>query len=185
MVINNNLKKILLVLIVAGLGLYSGFATANTVVRVGTTGNEYAFTVGSTTTFYDVSIISTNYSADSVLLRSEPWWGNRTNASLFAKAVNLDAGGYVNVDGGNHFGPYFAYDSPTSPTSAVTYTRYDGFVTRTDMPRDSTAYFAFATVHVDAPEIDGALIPQVGFLIACLFIILGRRKESTEPLPAV
>ena len=33
-----------------------------------------------------------------------------------------------------------------------------------------------------APEIDGALIPQVGFLIACLFLILGRRKENIEPM---
>ncbi len=35
------------------------------------------------------------------------------------------------------------------------------------------------------PEIDGALIPQVGLLLAGLFIILGRRKESTEPMLAV
>ncbi len=35
------------------------------------------------------------------------------------------------------------------------------------------------------PEIDGSLIPQVGFLIACLFLILGRRKENTEPILAV
>ncbi len=35
------------------------------------------------------------------------------------------------------------------------------------------------------PEIDGALIPQVGLLLAGLFIILGRRKENTEPMLAV
>ena len=34
------------------------------------------------------------------------------------------------------------------------------------------------------PEIDGALIPQVGLLLAGLFIILGRRKESAEPMLA-
>jgi len=32
------------------------------------------------------------------------------------------------------------------------------------------------------PEIDGALIPQVGFLLACLFLMLGRRKENTEAM---
>jgi len=32
------------------------------------------------------------------------------------------------------------------------------------------------------PEIDGSLIPQVGLLLAGLFIILGRRKEHTEPM---
>ena len=35
------------------------------------------------------------------------------------------------------------------------------------------------------PEIDGKLIPQVGLLFAGLFIILGRRKESAEPMLAV
>ena len=35
------------------------------------------------------------------------------------------------------------------------------------------------------PEIDGALIPQVGLLIGSLFLILGRRKENTESMLAV
>ena len=31
-----------------------------------------------------------------------------------------------------------------------------------------------------APEIDGALIPQVGLLLACLYLIFGRKKQDTE-----
>ena len=48
-----------------------------------------------------------------------------------------------------------------------------------DQLADSTGTMTSAAV----PEINGALIPQVGFLIACLFLILGRRKENTEPIP--
>jgi len=45
--------------------------------------------------------------------------------------------------------------------------------------------YTFAVSGGAAPEIDGALIPQVGLLLAGLFIILGRRKENTEPMLAV
>jgi len=33
-----------------------------------------------------------------------------------------------------------------------------------------------------APEIDGSLAPKVGFLLGCLFLMFGRRKQNTEPL---
>ena len=35
---------------------------------------------------------------------------------------------------------------------------------------------------VSVPEIDGALAPQVGCLLACLFLIFGRKKENTDSL---
>jgi hypothetical protein len=46
-------------------------------------------------------------------------------------------------------------------------------------------YYAVVTSAAAVPEIDGALIPQVGLLLAGLFVILGRRKENTEPVLAV
>ena len=33
-----------------------------------------------------------------------------------------------------------------------------------------------------APEIDGSLAPKVGFLLGCLFLIFGRKKQNTEPM---
>ena len=52
--------------------------------------------------------------------------------------------------------------------------------------RSSSSVSTFTiTLAAAVPEIDGALIPQVGLLLAGLFIILGRKKESAEPLPAV
>jgi len=32
-----------------------------------------------------------------------------------------------------------------------------------------------------APEIDGSLAPKVGFLLGCLFLMFGRKRENTEP----
>ncbi|MBU3548874.1 hypothetical protein [Polynucleobacter sp. P1-05-14] len=35
-----------------------------------------------------------------------------------------------------------------------------------------------------APEIDGSLAPKVGFLLGCLFLMFGRKKQDTEPMMA-
>ena len=35
---------------------------------------------------------------------------------------------------------------------------------------------------VGAPEIDGSLAPKVGFLLGCLFLMFGRKKQNTEPI---
>jgi len=35
-----------------------------------------------------------------------------------------------------------------------------------------------------APEIDGSLAPKVGFLLGCLFLMFGRKKENTDTMLA-
>lgn len=39
-----------------------------------------------------------------------------------------------------------------------------------------------ATTLGGAPEIDGSLAPKVGFLLGCLFLMFGRKKQNTEPM---
>ena len=36
-----------------------------------------------------------------------------------------------------------------------------------------------------APEMDGSLIPQVTLMLACLFFLMGRKKENVEPMHTV
>jgi len=45
--------------------------------------------------------------------------------------------------------------------------------------------YTFAVSGGAVPEIDGALIPQVGFLIGSMFLILGRRKKDIEQMLAL
>ena len=46
-----------------------------------------------------------------------------------------------------------------------------------------TKTYAVATVHSGgAPEIDGSLAPKVGFLLGCLFLMFGRKKQNTGPI---
>ena len=48
-------------------------------------------------------------------------------------------------------------------------------------------YVAMSTVVSSggAPEIDGSLAPKVGFLLGCLFLMFGRKKQHTEALITV
>jgi len=59
----------------------------------------------------------------------------------------------------------------------------------------STTYNLFSTVpssiagtlfasYSGAPEIDGSLAPKVGFLLGCLFLMFGRKREVVEPILA-
>jgi hypothetical protein len=45
------------------------------------------------------------------------------------------------------------------------------------------AYGVFSPMS-GAPEIDGSLAPKVGFLLGCLFLMFGRKKQNTEPMMA-
>ena len=66
----------------------------------------------------------------------------------------------ASISGGNQFGSgYIA--SPPAPTSGVT---------------------SIGWVTASAPEIDGALAPKVGFLLGCLFLMFGRKKQNAESM---
>ena len=43
----------------------------------------------------------------------------------------------------------------------------------------------YSFVQSGAPEIDGSLAPKVGFLLGCLFLMFGRKKQYTEALITV
>ena len=157
-------KKFFLALVTVALGAMSSGAMAQ-VVSLG--GNGYSYTSGGVTTNYDLTTIS-GYSGNAAYFTATPsalgfmpWWGNAGAAYQFsAKASGLFA---------------FSKEYPIQAFSEGNYNVY---------PSSST--FVVATVASAAvPEIDGALIPQVGLLLAGLFIILGRRKETTEPMLAV
>lgn len=56
---------------------------------------------------YDITTLTSTFTANMAELESEPWWGNATLAQAIANAVADDIG-TPNVDGTS--GPLFAYD---------------------------------------------------------------------------
>ncbi|MBU3548109.1 hypothetical protein [Polynucleobacter sp. P1-05-14] len=104
-----------------------------------------------------------NYN-DNVFTNSSPW--------VSSKGVNLLTGGPVTTPPPN-------YD-PAGVTSFLLSSN-SGIVSLTagDGPMSGTL-----TVTGGAPEIDGSLAPKVGFLLGCLFLMFGRKKQNAEPILA-
>ena len=158
------LKKFLLVWITITIGITCAGAQAQT--NPGITVPGYGI--------WDFSAVYGSFDTHSALLQLQPWWGSSSIAQTFASA-------------GGNFGqaPDFAYSVINGNFNSYYYKdvpNYDSVGTNNS--------YGFATAICSSgcaavPEIDGALIPQVGLLLAGLFIILGRRKENTDPMLAV
>ena len=124
---------------------------------------------------------------------SQPWYNSSTTAGLFATAVGKPSG----IENMMGWGPYFSYSYSYSPDQVSSYNTL-GFIQnhavcsgggcyggwQMTISDGIPAYYALATVNtsVGAPEIDGSLAPKVGFLLGCLFLMFGRKKQNTEAL---
>ena len=86
-------------------------------------------------------------------------------------------------------GPYLSGDGVSFQTSGGTLNLYldsgSTYKLYNNISIISSGSMTSSAAAAAVPEIDGALIPQVGLLLAGLFIILGRRKENTEAMLAV
>ena len=170
-----SLKKLLLISITVLLGVMSGGVMAQTVTHIA--GNEYSYNGVN----YDVSYVVATFSnsTQAAQLNSQPWWGNADLAQAFSIAV----GSSLTATAGNSgtSGPYFAY-SDTGGYNFYSYYLTDHLAT--SFSADTGAHnYAVLTLHsVGAPEIDGSLAPKVGFLLGCLFLMFGRKKQNSEPM---
>ena len=58
---------------------------------------------------------------------------------------------------------------------------YGGTIMRNDSMQVARGTSTFS-VSTGAPEIDGSLAPKVGFLLGCLFLMFGRKKQDPVPM---
>ena len=162
-------KKILLVLVTLLLGVMNGGVFAQTVSYVTGSDNEYKYTAaGGAITYYDLSV--TGYNSSFI---STPWWGSKDTATLFATAVGGNLG-YPNTG----WSPLFQYGS----TAEVAINSSGTIGGNPSFAPTAGWTYTTATLHAGAPEIDGSLAPKVGFLLGCLFLMFGRKKQNTEAL---
>ncbi len=167
----SSLKKLLLISTALLLGVVSSGVMAQTYTGV-VNGTNYDFTaVTANPRSYDFS--------------SQPWYNSSSLAADFATAVGTNLGAdTVNNIRGTNYGPIFIYGGGGG------YFTFDalssGVVTDAYKPiNSSSTVYVTATVHGGgAPEIDGSLAPKVGFLLGCLFLMFGRKKQNTEPMMA-
>ena len=155
---------------------------------------------------YDVFSVAGSYSDLAVLLTNQPWFApalvgkSYPDPSIGAWTGSLalamaSAGG--NTDGNFYF---MANNGPWA-NGAMYMTRYHtGSLSNTNLTNSfnwmvtSDIAGGFASTNSTAgniagspntgvaPEIDGSLAPKVGFLLGCLFLMFGRKKQNTESL---
>jgi len=158
-----SLKKLFLALLTALLGVMSSGAMA--VVPT------YNATVNGTN--YDL----TTYSGPDAfaIASNQAWWGNQSLAQDIA--TQLAAAPFGSANG--IWGPFVAYSVSTTPGDLAVYTTQNGILT--GLGEAGSTYVVQVGVGA-APEIDGSLAPKVGFLLGCLFLMFGRKKQDSEPM---
>ena len=82
----------------------------------------------------------------------------------------------------------FEVNAATSPTSSWSFSSFKTGSHTATVTEDYGALFnpsgtnSYSLTQNGAPEIDGSLAPKVGFLLGCLFLMFGRKKQNTEPM---
>ena len=153
---------------------------AQTVTYMG--GNEYAYFNGTSTTDYTLSTINDSYDNQSTLLQHQVWWGSQSTADLFATAAIGNNGLLYSSFAYNASWNQPPYGAPIYEANiAQTMSNYvnDGARMASSIP--GSPGYVIAT-QIGAPEIDGSLAPKVGFLLGCLFLMFGRKKQNIEPM---
>jgi len=171
-------KKLLLISITLLLGVMNSGVSAQSVTQV--SGNEYAYFDGSTTTNYDFTSVIGSYDQNSRLLQSQVWWNDQSTAKLFSEAVQLQVGHQTYA---TYAGPFFAYTYNTGRVIVAGYgANPNPYFFDYNLSSSYEYTYAVATAISSAPEIDGSLAPKVGFLLGCLFLMFGRKKQNAESM---
>lgn len=144
-------------------------------VNPGTGG--YSTTVNVNSTNYTIYAVAGSYdNIASTYLVNTPWFTG--NSTLAMQLTNAVAGSLGQSAGGapSNVGVLFAYHAPTIYfsdfyTVPVTFYQASG-------PLPALGGSGGGV----APEMNAAFIPQVALMLACLFFLLGRKKENTESM---
>ena len=203
-----SLKKLLLVSITLLLGVMSdgvmaspptttnydfsaSLSTGGTITAVFTADNSQTYYSGTVNPFTNVSSLVDNGSA----------------AVAYFPYSSMDSGatftqyGVLGINGNLHVGSSMIFTNSSGQYVALAMNNFNGvgdFTGTGSYGVYSTlglAQASFATgggpvgltnvgwgVSSGAPEIDGSLAPKVGFLLGCLFLMFGRKKQNTEPM---
>ena len=162
-----SLKKLLLISATLLLGVMSGGAMAQTITVWSTNPSSYSGNSISAVTSSDGSFVN-----NMPLIGSQPWFGNSVTAGNYA----TNAGHWTS------YSPLFIYGYDSANERYQGFTWASGEAINFNGPTGAfNTSTVFATVG-GAPEIDGSLAPKVGFLLGCLFLMFGRKKQDSAPM---
>ena len=131
---------------------------------------------------------------DGITYNISTYEGTYNNAPMGTQFWFGSAGMAANIAGqvGNYFdfpnpnpdlgpgalGPLFAYGTYGSSIQVAAVPDYA--MTTAEVYYQPKVDSAIWAVYAAAPEIDGSLAPKVGFLLGCLFLMFGRKKQERD-----
>ena len=163
-----------------------------TTVQASTTTYNFAFTtsigltgsgslinnsVGNTWSFGSDSALVTDGTYSSAVFSANQTYAMTTPTSVFVTAGSSSFSFKTSASTSDSV--YF-YGPNSFSDSAVLNAQYKSGLTTITVTTDLVTYSA--PTAPGAPEIDGSLAPKVGFLLGCLFLMFGRKKQNTEPM---
>ena len=182
MKINALLKRLCAALTLVG-GLAIGAAQAATTYWTFTSSGNVVYTRGGINNTYS---LTENLSSADNGTTFTALSGNITVGGSAGSSSGATSGGFFL---GSASAPnFFQVSAATSPTSFWQFTgfnivSYTATVTETyGAPYNPSGTNNYSLTQNGAPEIDGSLAPKVSFLLGCLFLIFGRKKQNTEPM---
>ena len=154
---------------------YYDFSASGSVVNpsLSPTLTNYNFSfLLSSTNGVDLSFVSGTYDGSSVTVRNPGTFGTLNGSSLDAVAAQVNSGLPA-----NYTAVTLALDSTLSSSLNIS-----EFYSNTGGANRTGSNNSYVFQVSGAPEIDGSLAPKVGFLLGCLFLMFGRKKQNTEPM---
>ena len=127
------------------------------------TGEQIGGTTATITSFYYNNVLASSWDTTNAGVTSDSF-GQNLYLDLYIYSPNNEAFNYQ----------YLVHATAIPETDSVIL----GGAQNT-AARGGTGYASYT---VGAPEIDGSLAPKVGFLLGCLFLMFGRKKQNTESM---
>ena len=181
MKINALLKRLCAALALVG-GLGIGAAQAATTYWTFTSSGNVIYSGGGINNTYSLTenLSSTDNGGTFTALS-----GNITVGGSAGSSSGATSGGIFY--GGASLPSFFQVNAATSPTSIWQFTgftpaNHTAVVIETYGGQSPAGTNNYSLTQNGAPEIDGSLAPKVGFLLGCLFLMFGRKKQNTEPM---
>ena len=135
------------------------------------TNYDFSFLLSSTNGV-DLSFVSGTYDGSSVTVKNPSTFGTLNGSILDTVAARVNTGLPA-----NYTAVALALDSSLSSSLNIT-EYYSNTLGAARTGSNNTYIFQVS----GAPEIDGSLAPKVGFLLGCLFLMFGRKKQNSEPM---
>ncbi len=124
----------------------------------------HAVSVSVNEKIYELSVVNTSYSANTLLLQSQPWWGSLSLAGTFSTAAGNIGGRFAFTTFSGELGVDFLTNN--SSTNSISGDR-----------QTSTSNYVIASAS-SVPEINAGSLSQALLILFALWLVTWRRTAS-------